>query len=63
MDANDLQRPASCLRKQGLRVATLEPGPRIRSADPMRGMPTEEIVAVGATYVTGFAYVIGEACG
>ncbi|MFI8438645.1 hypothetical protein ACIGJO_33920 [Streptomyces sp. NPDC079020] len=60
MDATNLQKLAGHLRELGLRVATLEPEPRLHATNPLHGILAEEIVAVGTTYVTGFGYEIGE---
>lgn len=60
MDANDLQKLADHLQKHGLQVAVNAPELRLHVSNPLHGMLTEEIVATGDRYVTGFGYEIGE---
>lgn len=60
MDSNDLQRLASHLETHGLRVTVDDSAMRLNVTNPLNSRLTEEILAKGDQYITGFDYAIGE---
>lgn len=60
MDSNDLQRLAGHLETHGLWVTVDDSAMRLNVTNPLNSRLTEEILAKGDQYVTGFDYAIGE---
>ncbi|MFI8928719.1 hypothetical protein ACIG3E_13710 [Streptomyces sp. NPDC053474] len=59
MDTNDLEQLSSYLKNRGLLIKVNESAMRITVTNPLNSRLSEEILAIGDRYVTGFDYEVG----